>query len=508
MTVGAATLQPDVARRDIPQRDRTQRDGPSGLGGRWAGAALLALTAFALIPVAVAVPLPLLGAALVAFGLVALACAHPPAAAYILLTATPLIAGLERSAYIPLLRPHEALAVVLAAGVGLRALIQLSRGGLPLRLRRVDVVLILMALASSLLPLVWMAARSITPTVEDLFYAATMWKFYGIFVLVRASVRTERQVARCLYLSISAGMVVAVIAILQSLKVPVVLGLVSLIYETADPNAAGAGRGSSTLGSPIAVGDVMAYSLVICLALLRVHRARWFLIPAAGLFCLGALGSGQFSGVIALVVSVAVAVIVTGQVRRLLLVLGPAMLVAAAALQPILQGRLNDIDSTGVPQSWYIRWVNLHDFIWPELMTGWNWLFGVRPTPVIRIDAVWGPYIYIESGHTWLLWIGGVPFLLAYLLFTWVAIRTVIPVFRLRRDAVGAAAIASLASLVTAFVLMSFDPHITMRGTADLMFSLLALATAVPALARSPHRPNAVISERNSGERHIRCTPT
>jgi hypothetical protein len=56
-------------------------------------------------------------------------------------------------------------------------------------------------------------------------------------------------------------------------------------------------------------------------------------------------------------------------------------------------------------------------------------------------------------------------------------------VARSRRDAAGVAATASLASLLAVFVLMAFDPHITMRGAADLLFALLALALAAPSRA-------------------------
>src|SRR3712207_8599435 len=48
--------------------------------------------------------------------------------------------------------------------------------------------------SGSLLPLLWMAARGLTPALDDLLYAAVMWKFYGLFLLIRTSVRTQSQV--------------------------------------------------------------------------------------------------------------------------------------------------------------------------------------------------------------------------------------------------------------------------------------------------------------------------
>jgi hypothetical protein len=176
--------------------------------------------------------------------------------------------------------------------------------------------------------------------------------------------------------------------------------------------------------------------------------------------------------------------VVTGHVRRLLAFAVPTVLVGAIFLWPVLRTRLSGFGtSSGLPQSWQVRLDNLRGFVWPEILSGFNWLFGVRPAARIQADVAWGPYIYVESGHTWLLWTGGIPFLLAFGLFTAVAVRRTALVARHRHGPTGAAGVAACATLLAVFLLMSFDPHITMRGTADLLFSLLALAVAVPSSA-------------------------
>ncbi len=448
------------------------------------GAALLGIAAIASAPAAVAVPLPLLLAALVGLGLVTAAYVHPPAAAYLVLIATPLTAGFPRGLVVPLLRPHEALALVVGTGVAVRALVQLRTAyRLPVRPGKVDVAFLLLACAGSVLPLLWMVARGLTPTQEDLLYASAFWKFFALYLLVRVSVTTEHEVRRALHVSIAAATVVAVVAILQSLNLAGVPDLLARLYPAEDGTGLAAGRGSATLGSSISVGDVMAFHVAVCLGLLLQARreARVKLLALTALFGVGTLASGQFSGVIALVLCVLVVAVSSGQVKRLLLVLAPAGLLGAVLLRPVIDQRLASRDiSTGVPQSWHVRYENLRLYVWPDLFAERRWLFGVRPGARIEVDTPWGHELYIESGHTWLLWTGGVPLFVAFLWFMWVAVRATASVARSRRDAVGGAATASLASLLAVFVLMAFDPHITMRGAADLLFALLALALAAP----------------------------
>lgn len=456
--------------------------GVRGVRPLWVGL-VVAVAAIGFAPAAAVVPLPWLAIAVVGAGLVVLGYAHPPAAAYLVITVTPLVAGLARDAFIPLLRPHEALGLLLGAGVALRALAQVGAGHrLPMRLTRVDAAFLLMAVTSSALPLLWMVARGLTPALDDLLYAAAIWKFYGLFLLIRASVRTERQVRRCLWSALAAGAVVAVVAMAQSLQVGDLPRVLSVIYPTEDPGGLTLGRGASTVGSSIAVGDVMAFNLAICLGwLLRGQGPRWVLTPAVVLFTAGALASGQFSAAIAVAVAVFAVAYVTSRVRRLLAILAPAVLLGALPLWPVIQTRLADFATpTGLPRSWQVRLDNLTGLVWPQLFSGYQWVLGVRPSARIRLDMPWGPYIYLESGHTWLLWTGGIPFLLAFLYFMWVAGRRTAETARHGRGAVAVAGIASFASLLAVFVLMSFDPHITMRGTADLLFALLALALVVP----------------------------
>src|SRR3954462_9678982 len=98
-------LSPVAERVPVPLIRRS-RTAPLGV----LGALLLVIGLTA--PLAILVPLPLLGAGTMALVLVVIVFLHPPFAAYALITMTPLLAGLERGSLIPAVRPHEALAAV------------------------------------------------------------------------------------------------------------------------------------------------------------------------------------------------------------------------------------------------------------------------------------------------------------------------------------------------------------------------------------------------------------
>src|ERR1700736_6897016 len=65
--------------------------------------------------------------------LVVVACVWkwPALAAYLVLGLTPLTAGLSRGAVVPLLRPHEALADLVAAALARRGVVPLRTGQVP-----------------------------------------------------------------------------------------------------------------------------------------------------------------------------------------------------------------------------------------------------------------------------------------------------------------------------------------------------------------------------------------
>jgi hypothetical protein len=445
----------------------------------WVSIGALA-TAVAIAPLAAAAPT---GAAL-GTGAVALAAAvalHPSLAAFVLITLTPLIVGIDRGSIIPVLRPNEALALVVATGLLARLVVEIIAGK-PFRPRlgRVDIAIMALAFTGSVVPLLWMFARGADVAQDDVLYALTLWKYYALFLIVRASVRTVRDVAICLWLSLAAACIVALVAVLQALQLFGVPGLLATYYAPFGHTGALENmRGTSTIAAPMGVADVMTFNLAIAGGLvLRGSRRRTILVALSLLLVLGALSSGQFSGALALVVGVIAFGYITRRLTTTVLAFVPGAILAALALRPVIERRLAGFDTeVGLPPSWVGRIENLRTYFLPELSDGWNVLLGVRPGARVPAPPESGrEWIFIESGHVWLVWSGGVALALAFVFFLWTTIRRVAWVARARSDAVGVAAVASFTALVVIAVLQAFDPHLTLRGAADLCFFLLALA--------------------------------
>jgi hypothetical protein len=438
-------------------------------------AAVLAGTVAAVAPPKLSI------AAALALAVVLAVAVHPPAGAYLLLGATPLLAGLDRGVVLPLLRPHEALAALVVGGLVAHLAVR-SATDAPAQLRlhfgRVDAAILLLAVTGSIMPLINMLVRDRGIVQDDVLYALQVWKYYGLFLIIRMSVTNSEQVRRCLWVALGAAAIVALIGIAQVVGAP---GIVSITrhFSPDAVNQPQLERGTSTLASSIAVGDAMVFSLAIAAGLLlRGDRRPVLLGGLALLFVFGTVATGQFSAIIAIVVGVLAFGWLTGRLSRAILAFTPVAGVAALLLRPVIEARLSGFHGgSTLPASWQVRLDNVTTHFWPVLQQHLNWLTGVRP--LARID---GPrfsgidFIWIESGYVWLLWTGGIAFALAFVWFMWVGLRTVAAIARRRTDAVGIAAAASFTALVVNVVLMTLDPHITLRGSADLSFALLALA--------------------------------
>jgi peptidoglycan biosynthesis protein MviN/MurJ (putative lipid II flippase) len=411
-----------------------------------------------------------------------LVMARPPVAAYMLIFLTPLIVGVNAGSVIPLLRPNEALMVLFAGVISVRWLACVRTGDRRWpKLDAVDLSLIALGVTSSVLPLIMMVARQRAIGNDDLLYSLVLWKLMAEYVIVRSVIVTREQAMRCLWLSMASGAIVCVIGILQSLNKFGVPALLGKYYSPLNVTSAlSIGRGSSLLALPAAVADLAILNLAIAVALIsRGSRWRWILGGLAVSYAFGVVAAAEFSTLIGMLVSIAVIVVLTRSGRIIAYAI-PVAVIGAVLLWPVIQIRLSGFQSaSGLPISWLTRLHNLETYFWPALSSDFNWVLGVRPSArVIAPDQEYG-YVWIESGYTWLLWGGGIPLLASYIAFATACIRKGWA-FSRRADAAGAAGTALAAVMCSQLILMLFDPHLTYRGSGDLLFMLLALVRRLP----------------------------
>jgi hypothetical protein len=459
--------------------------GPILVGAAAAGAASTLDPLYALV-------------AVLLLGVVACVWKWPALGAFLIIGLTPLTAGVNRGSAFPLLRPNEAIVLIVGVVLVARGFVRLRSGQLPrLRIGAVEASIVLLAVCSSVLPLLWMAVRQEQITSDDLLYTLVLWKFLGLYAVIRMSVTTDRQILSCLWISVAAACIVAAVAIVQSLGLFGVPKFLSTFFAPFGYTDAFQARGSSTLGLPAATADLMVYNLAIVGGMWsRGHRHRLLLTASAGLLVLGALSAGEFSGVIGLLVGIACIAAVTNS-ARLLKVLVPAGLMGSVLVWPVLAVRLGGFQSvSGLPVSWTERVQNLQNYFWPQLFADWNWVLGVRPAARVAVATQGTGYVWIESGYTWLLWGGGIPLLAAFVFFVVATAKRGWRVARGSASAAGIAGTALFVAVVVTAVLMVFDPHLTYRGSGDAMFIFAALATTGtrrPKNANSPNRQQAPV---------------
>ena len=471
--VGSPVL-PGWTGRTRGRRDRSART-----------AAIPAIGAVAIVAgVAIAAALARVGPALVVAGaltivLLAVTARRPASAAWIYLGAMPLLAGIDRGRFVPLLRPTEVLQIVVTAGVVVGALGR--RRGRPwpaLRITRLDTALGALVLAGSVAPLARLLLAGTRPTGADLLACVPLWKYAALYVLFRATIRSRADVRRACAVSLAAAVAVSVIAVLQTLDLAGVPRLLATFWAPrGDAGDLTEGRGTATFAGAIATSVYLTFNLALALALaLRSRgRVRWFnSIAGAALLC-GVIGTAQFSGLAGVAIVVAVVSVSSGRVRQLAKGALVAAPVAALIAAPALVARFGELGTNGLPVSWAVRLYNLQTYYWPQL-AGRGWLLGTRPNTIVAAPERWRDVIYVESGHTWLLLAGGVPLLVDFVAFTVIAAWSLREAARLDDDAWSPMARAALAAVTAVFVLMVLDTHLTMRGSADMLFALTGMA--------------------------------
>jgi hypothetical protein len=411
------------------------------------------------------------------------AALYPIFATYAYLVTLPIIAGIDRDTVIPLIRPNEGLLAVVMAGAVIGAFLRYLLGDdiRPRFFPMVDVPLGVFLLMATVWPLASLTLRGQIPTGEEYAAILPMVKLVGLYFMVRYTVRTEQETLRVIRFIVWPGAIVALIAVLQTLKFGPVIALLETFWSSGQAGSAESAqrlseRGSATLGSPIAAGDVIIISLILVLCCgargLLGRRERMILALLLGT---GVFAAGQFSTWIAALVGFTLLAWRFPDLRRQAKRFAPLFGVALVVGAPAFLGRLEGLGEYGgvVPESWLGRYDNLVFNYGPRIH--WiNLLTGVSPNTVLHAQERWREVIYLESGILYFIWIGGLPLLAAFIWLSLRVLRTVRPAIR-HPGAFGACASSLEIVWLFLLVLTVIDPHLQLRGTGDLIFTLLAI---------------------------------
>ncbi len=442
-------------------------------GRRTVSSALAAAAVAGLVAALTGPRAALLAAALT---LLAFTAWRPVTATYVYLGTLPFIAGIQRGTLIPLLRPNEALLVLLTAGVCAGAYVRFLTGRpVAVRLRPLDLPLATFVLLATLWPIVSLMLRGATPKGTELIALLPAVKLAGLFFLVRTTVRTAAQLGRCVRLIIWTGAALAAIAVLQTLSVGPVLSILETWWGIEAGLPESSARGTATLGNGLATGDY----ILIGLSLLIAASVRGLVLGRiwVALGCLlgaGLLATGQFSTWLAALVGGCIILCRIPEARRRAIRFTPLAACAVVVGAPALVARLQDISEFGVPQSWLVRWDNVTYLYLPPLVEDLGFVIGVSPDSTRVAPDVWRDIVWIESGYLQFLWIGGLPLLAAFIWLSVTVLRHARDLTR-RPDALGACGFSLEAAWSVLIIVSALDPHIFLRGVGDLLFILLAL---------------------------------
>lgn len=450
--------------------------------------------------------------ALVALGVVTIMTwIHPPLAGYAMVAAAPAIVGLDRDQVLPFLRPNEALLGLLIVILAARWLLYSRK--VDVRLNAVDFTMVGLVVTGFAIPLIAQVVRLRPMGLDDILYALVFVRLGLLYGLIRYTIRTPGQVRTAIGFSLTIAAVLGVLGLMDSLNLLNTAERLNPYFPNAGPEADD-GRGAASIGNPIGFGVYMGINCCLGLAMLLGGERPVVPLAVATACCgIGVFGSGQIGPTMAFAVGLILLAVMTRSVMRLLAWLAPAMLVVLVVVSPLILRRVDGFggfevtsatrqaiaDAGGQEESrmlfeanpgssWDVRLYNLETFFIPEFNDPLNVALGVTPQARVPSPNEGEDFIWIESGHLWLIWSGGIPLFVAFFVFIGVGMYTAVRVSRSMVGPVGVAAVALFSALGMLFLAQTFDPHLTLRGTADILYPLAALATTGWSAARArPH---------------------
>lgn len=427
-------------------------------------------------------------ALVVAAAIVAVVLIRPLAGAFALAVVVPMTSGLASGFPVPHVRLSEALIGIVGVTlvVGAR-----RRHAVPWH--TVDWVLLAYGLSWAVLGVV--ADRSLAEhlSIEDWGTVLGQLQFFLLYRGVRIAVRDERERRLVLGAVVIGTVPVALLAILQELKMPGVAAFIDTLTGGLTGGNAGARTGSllratGPFDNWAALAGyllpILFVVLVLALSGTRLPARRWFLgagVLAAIAFALTVEQSAIVCGIVGVVVLVR-RYDRDGHLTRWVLA---GAVIAFIAASPLLVPRLFH-ELSGSPGTGRIAWV-------PQTISfRWSvWTKQYLPAIVARPFAGYGVVLphsiawpYSESQYVTFLMEGGVAMLAVFVALAWTMFEGTLAAARSDDPQTRALGLA-LAAAVVAMVVMDFVwPFLSNGGMPQVLWALMALA--VPRTRRGP----------------------
>ena len=453
----------------------------------------------------------------VALVLITAVARNPVLGARIMVIGGPLLAGFERGRIAGPLRANELLLALVLIGV-ISAYI--SGWNPSFRWHPADTAIAVLFGAGVVLPILFAFGRDRGPSFDDILSTMTLAKGCALYVLFRVVHESRADLYRTVTVTISVAVALSVVAVFDALNIGGVANLLDRIAPSGSGPSSDDNRASATIANPIGFGGylVMHLALALPLALGRTDpRVSKRAMASVALLSIGILATGQISvWLSAAVVTGLVAILGRYRISRKKALAGLAVaLMGVALLWPVAQRRTEGFGAQAIPSeklndiaslephrqpleryyadpgsSWDVRWHNLQTYFLPDLLEPENLILGVRPLARVVPDEPWFEFVWIESGAVWLLYVGGVPLLGAFMFLVWRLLqmgRREPTASAVRSFAVTASGIAAALA-----VLMLFDPHLTLRGTSDALYPILGICVVACALSTLDPTPDVV----------------
>lgn len=408
-----------------------------------------------------------------------------------LVLTVPLTAGLARGAVIPVLKPNEAILLIVLAGVIAHNLT--VRRVRPLS--ALDLAVGTYAIGSVVIP--WLVLEltrypADLDTWRTVVSPALFLIVYYIFSRTAFTTETLRIVLNCALL---AGVMVCGIAAAELVNLPGVRSFVEANYPAPILSSF---RPSSTLGHFSAVGAFGALTYILALAIATVRHPGFsslWLTFVMGVGLLGVIVSETWAPLAALPVVTLIIVIYGRRIPRELVITVALGLVGTIFLWPLISARFDSqhlITAQGfaLPESMQTRIRYWTEFIIPAL-SDHIWI----GTGTVIPSSVPAPLTtYVDNEYLWAAFRAGVPgvaLLLAMMFSIMASGITARSSANSERRVLGAAALATATMLI---LLGATAQYITFAGLSQEIAMLVGVLAALSTQVHARRVPFTVIS--------------